>query len=256
MPESVLSVRSVTHTFGGLAALQDVSLEVQPGEIHGIIGPNGSGKTTLFDVITGVYQPREGSVVFKGQDVTHWAPHRRTKAGMRRTFQTVGLAPGLTARENVLATVEALEPFRISYPRRSRSAARRRQADELLEFFGMSEFADHAVTEMPLGTTKRLELAKVFSGEPQLVLLDEPFAGLSTYEATDRVRLLRLRCQALGAALVIVEHDVVLLLASCDQLSVLDYGNVIAHGSPNDVISQPNVREAYLGDLIEEVGTT
>jgi ABC-type branched-subunit amino acid transport system ATPase component len=252
MSEPVLQAKQLTLRFGGFAALDAFSLDVQPEEIHGLIGPNGAGKTTSFDVITGVYRPHKGSVWLAGRDITRWRPQRRTRAGIGRSFQTVGLAPGLTSRGNVLATVEAVEKVWAPFPLPASARRRRAQADELLEFFGLDEVADTQVTDLPLGTTKLLELAKVFAGSPKVVLLDEPFAGLSTAEARERVRLISERRKHSRAGVVIVEHDVPLLLDLCDTLTVLDTGAVVVCGPPHEVMSDPAVREAYMGDVVEE----
>ena len=252
--DAVLDVREIRLEFGGLVALDGASFRVAAGEMHGIIGPNGAGKTTMFDVVTGVYRPLKGSVLLDGQDITGWSPHRRTRSGLGRSFQTVGLAPGLTARDNVLATVEAIE--RVKAVIQSRRAARRRRAevDELLGFFGLDDVADTQVTDLPLGTTKLLELAKVFAGHPKVVLLDEPFAGLSASEAKPRVELIAKRRAEANAAVVIVEHDVLLLLESCDRLTVLDYGVVVAQGDPHEVMASAEVRAAYMGEVVEGAG--
>lgn len=249
----VLRVDAVSLTFGGLVALDGVELEIEAGRTHGIIGPNGAGKTTTFDVITGVYRPDSGAVVLDGADVTSWSPHRRAWAGLARTFQTVGLAPGLTARDNVLATIEALERVRTPLVRPATARRRAQEVAELLGHFQLDEYADVQVTELPLGITKLLELAKVFAGNPKVVLLDEPFAGLSTGEARDRVELLAARREATGVGVVIVEHDVPLLLESCDRLSVLDAGRIVVSGEPSTVMASASVREAYMGEVVEDV---
>jgi len=249
----VLEVRDVRLQFGGLVALSDVSFTVAPGELHGIIGPNGAGKTTAFDVITGVYRPVKGSVWLDGVDVTSWSPHRRTRSGLARSFQTVGLAPGLTARDNVLATIEAIEKVKAVIALPAANRRRRAEVDELLGFFGLDDVADTQVTDLPLGTTKLLELAKVFAGRPKVVLLDEPFAGLTHTEAKPRVELISRRREETGAGVVIVEHDVPLLLGACDRLTVLDYGLVVAQGEPHAVMASADVRAAYMGEVVEEV---
>jgi branched-chain amino acid transport system ATP-binding protein len=251
--DAVLRVDGVSLTFGGLVALDGVDLEVGAGTTHGIIGPNGAGKTTTFDVITGVYRPDSGSVVLAGTDVTGRSPHRRAWAGLARTFQTVGLAPGLTARDNVLATIEALERVRMPLVRPRTARRRAQEVDELLRYFRLDEYAEVQVTELPLGITKLLELAKVFAGEPKVVLLDEPFAGLSTGEARERVELLTARREDTGVGVVIVEHDVPLLLESCDRLTVLDAGRIVITGEPTTVMASPSVREAYMGEVVEDV---
>jgi branched-chain amino acid transport system ATP-binding protein len=250
---ATLGVKGVTLNFGGLIALNDVTFELEAGEIFGIIGPNGAGKTTLFDVITGVYRPRSGAVTLEGHDLGHWAPHLRTRAGIARSFQTVGLAPGLSARENILATIEALEDVNAPFPRRSRDAIRRAAADELLEFFQLTMHANAPVTDLPLGITKLLEMAKVFAGSPKVVLLDEPFAGIAPHEGRERVELLVKRRDLTGASVVIVEHHVPLLIETCKRIMVLDYGNIVAIGDPAGVMSSPEVRAAYLGAVVTEV---
>lgn len=251
MSEAVLEVEQVTMAFGGLVALYEADLQVRGAEVHGIIGPNGAGKTTLFDVITGVYQPGRGSIRLAGERVTKWAPQRRTRAGMRRSFQTVGLAPGLTANDNVLATIEALDRVHVPFPRPSNTRRRRAEADELLAFFGLQGVARTQVTELPLGTAKLLELAKVFAGRPAVVLLDEPFAGLTTAEAEPRVELIAERSRQEGIGVVIIEHDVELLMRACHVLSVLEAGHVVSTGKPEKVMNDPVVRQAYLGDVEE-----
>jgi branched-chain amino acid transport system ATP-binding protein len=252
MTEPVLHVDDVKLAFGGLVALDNVTIRVRRDEIHGIIGPNGAGKTTTFDVVTGVYRPNQGTVTLDGVDITRWSPHRRTRAGVARSFQTVGLAPGLTARDNVLSTIEALERVWSPVPRPGVARKRRAEADELLGFFRLDEVADVQVTDLPLGTTKLLELAKVFAGAPKVVLLDEPFAGLSAGEAAQRVELIAERRNKTGTGVVIVEHDVPLLLETCDTLTVLDAGQIVANGEPHAVMSDSAVREAYMGEVVEE----
>jgi sulfate-transporting ATPase len=188
-----------------------------------------------------------------GVDITGWSSHRRTRAGLSRSFQTVGLAPGLTARDNVIATIEAIEKVKavIAPPRAMRR--RRAEAGELLAFFGLEDVADTQVTDLPLGTTKLLELAKVFAGKPKVVLLDEPFAGLTHSEAKPRVELIARRREETGAGVVIVEHDVPLLLEACERLTVLDYGTVVAQGESHSVMASAEVRAAYMGEVVEEV---
>jgi branched-chain amino acid transport system ATP-binding protein len=250
--EPVLVVEDLTLAFGGVVALNGFNIKVSPGEIHGVIGPNGAGKTTAFDVVTGVYRQARGSVRLDGTEITQWAPHRRTRAGIGRSFQTVGLAPGLTARDNVRATIEALE--RVWTPFQSRGAVRRlrAQVQELLAFFHLEEVADTQVTDLPLGTTKLLELAKVFAGRPKVVLLDEPFAGLSSAEGAARVALISERRRQVGSGVIVIEHDVPLLSESCDTLTVLDAGTVVTCGPPHQVMADQAVREAYMGEVVEE----
>jgi branched-chain amino acid transport system ATP-binding protein len=250
MTTPVLSVEDVTIRFSGLVALDEVSIDVQPAHLHGIIGPNGAGKTTLFDAITGVYRARTGKVLLGGRDITKWSPHRRAHAGLARSFQTVGLAGGLTAEQNVLVTIEALDRVRSPYPLPGGTKRRRQQAKDTMNTFGLAAVADRLVSELPLGTTKLLELAKVFATNAQVVLLDEPFAGLSEGESLERVELMDQRRRETGVGVVIIEHDVPTLLNSCDALTVLDHGSVVADGIPHEVMASPEVRRAYMGDFV------
>jgi branched-chain amino acid transport system ATP-binding protein len=248
---SVLEVRDIVVRFGGLTALDRVSFELAAGEVLGVIGPNGAGKTTMVDVVTGVRRPDEGVVHLGGEVVTGWSPHRRTHAGLARSWQTVGLAPGLSARDNVLGTLEALARVRTPFPRRRAAEARRDQVDELLQYFGLTDAAEQSIADLPLGTVKLVELAKVFAGGPSVVLLDEPYAGLSRGEAEERAQLILRRTDLVGAAVVIVEHDVPLLMRTVGSLLVLEQGRRLAFGSPDDVMADPLVRRAYLGDAVE-----
>ena len=249
MTEFILETNAVSVAYGGLTAVDSVSLSVEPGHLHGIIGPNGAGKTTLFDALTGLTRVNGGTVRFSGQDVTRWSPHRRVWAGMRRSFQTVGLIGGLSVRDNILVGLEAIERVTAIFPR-PRAAARRAQAvEQVLHDFGLSALRDVPVHALPFGTSKLVELAKPFVGQPRLVLLDEPFAGLSSGEARDRARLLAQRCADTKTAIVVVEHNVPALAGLCSHLTVLDYGKVIAQGDPAAVLRDPAVREAYMGDI-------
>lgn len=250
----ILHAQGLTVQFGGVRALDAVDISVLPGQMLGIIGPNGAGKTTLIDVLTGFHSLASGSISLDGKDVTRLSAHSRRRQGLARSFQTVGLAPGLTVWDNVLGTVEALErewlPFRSSRGSRSRN----REVADLVDRFGLSEYADLPVTGLPLGTTKLVEFAKVFAGEPRCVLLDEPFAGLAHAEAEGRAALLdEIRGES-GVAIVVVEHDVPLLLRMVDSLLVLDTGGLLAVGAPQEVVKLRRVREAYLGDLEPSVG--
>lgn len=251
MTDPILEVQDVVVRFGGLTALDAVNFDLGEHEVLGVIGPNGAGKTTMVDVITGVLRPNEGTVRFSHQTITDWSPHRRRHEGLARSFQTVGLAPGLSARDNVLGSLEALARVRTPFPRRKAERRRRDDADDLLSYFGLSDVADHSIAALPLGTVKLVELAKVFAGQPSVVLLDEPFAGLSRGEAELRAKLINRRSVDTGAAVVIVEHDVPLLMRTVSMLLVLEHGRRIAFGRPEAVMSDQLVRDAYLGDVTE-----
>ena len=251
MSDLILQIRDIVVRFGGLTALDGVSFDLAAGELLGVIGPNGAGKTTLVDVITGVRRPDEGSVQLGLEPVTSWSPHRRTHAGLARSWQTVGLAPGLSARDNVLGTLEALARVRTPFPRRRAAQARRDEADALLAYFGLTGAANDSIADLPLGTVKLVELAKVFAGQPSVVLLDEPFAGLSRGEAEERAALIVKRTEETGAAVVIVEHDLPLLMRTVSALLVLEQGRRLAFGAPAVVMKEPAVLSAYLGNTPE-----
>lgn len=250
----ILRAEGLSIQFGGVRALDGVDLTVDQGQMLGVIGPNGAGKTTLIDALTGFHSLAGGSITLDGEDVTRTSPHERRRRGLARSFQSVGLAPGLSVGDNILGTLEALEKeWRVF---RSRRGVRERAArvEELAELLGLVPHIDQPITGLPLGTTKLVEMAKVFAGSPRCVLLDEPFAGLAQSEAEERADLLRRIRSETGVAVVVVEHDVPLLLRMVDELMVLDTGRLLAVGDPEEVLAMPRVREAYLGSL--EVGAS
>jgi branched-chain amino acid transport system ATP-binding protein len=248
----ILQAEGLSIQFGGVRALDSVDLTVNNGQMLGVIGPNGAGKTTLIDALTGFHSLAAGSIKLEGVDITKTSPHARRRLGLARSFQSVGLAPGLSVGDNILGTLEALDKeWRVF---RSRRGARERsaQVSELAELFGLVPYIDLPIAGLPLGTTKLVEMAKVFAGSPRCILLDEPFAGLAQSEAEERALLLRQIRADTGVAVVVVEHDVPLLLRMVDELMVLDTGRLLAVGDPHEVLAMPRVREAYLGSL--EVG--
>ena len=236
MPE--LAVSEVTVRFGGLLALDGVSLEVPSGAVTGLIGPNGAGKTTLFDVITGLRRPERGKVVLDGQDITAVAPHMRARKGMARTFQRLELFGSLTARENVQTAAEA------RHRRGARSPGA--VADEMLERVGLTAEADTPADLLPIGLARLLELARALATSPSVILLDEPSAGLDGEETAALGRVLA-SMAADGLGVLLVEHDVDLVMRSCGEVVVLDAGSVIARGTPEQIRGDRAVQEAYLG---------
>jgi branched-chain amino acid transport system ATP-binding protein len=248
---SVLEVSAVTVRFGGLTALDAVSLTVAPGEIVGVIGPNGAGKTTLLNVLCGFIRPNEGQVFIDGQRHDHLRPHQLAGLGISRTLQGVGLFQGLSVIENVMtgANLRATAGFwsaLLGLPRSERDERRLRQeAGEALNRVGAAEVADARPGELPYGMRKRVALARALVARPKLLLLDEPASGLSEGELAELGQLIREL--AAEMSLVIVEHHMDLMMSVCKSLVVLDFGKVISRGSPQEIQADPAVATAYLG---------
>ncbi|MHB1891509.1 MAG: ABC transporter ATP-binding protein [Acidimicrobiales bacterium] len=246
-PEIALEVEEISVRFGGLQALQDVSLEVPAGTVCGLVGPNGAGKTTLFDVITGLLEPDRGRVRVGGVDVTSLPAHRRAKMGLSRTFQRLELFWSLSAGDNVKVGVEA------SWARRRGGSAHPDDAAHpestarmLMDRVGLGDLAEAAVDCLTTGSARLVELARALAVQPRIILLDEPGSGLDSAERAVLADLLR-DLAASGTAVLLVEHDVDLVMRTCEHVTVLDFGKVIASGTPHEVRSSPAVQAAYLG---------
>ena len=248
---SILEVRSVSVRFGGLTALDDVSLTVAPGEVVGVIGPNGAGKTTLLNVLCGFIRPDEGQVLIDGRLCQHLRPHQLAGLGVARTLQGVGMFEGLSVIENVMAgaNCRARAGFwsaLLGLPRSDRDEGRLRQeAGQALDRVGAAKAADARPGELSYGMRKRVALARALAARPKLLLLDEPASGLSEDELTELGTLIREL--AAETSLVIVEHHMDLMMSVCDSLVVLDFGRVISHGHPREIQTDPAVAAAYLG---------
>ncbi len=240
---SLLVARDLTKRFGGLTALAGVSLEVARGEVLGVIGPNGAGKTTLFNVLSGFLRPDAGRVFLAGQEITGLPPHAVADRGMVRTFQLVRPFVGLTVLENVVVAATAPRTRRL-HPRRSPQ----QKAWEVLARVGLEHRAGDPVENLPFGELKRLEIARALAAEPDLLLLDEPFSGLGPGETAPLVELL-LQMAHSGVTLVVVEHKLRELMQLVQRVIVLDFGRVIATGSPAEVARDPAVIRAYLGGV-------
>ncbi|HEY5153095.1 MAG TPA: ABC transporter ATP-binding protein [Acidimicrobiales bacterium] len=241
---SLLDVDGVTVRFGGSVALNLVSLQAEPGQITGLIGPNGAGKTTMFNVISGLQPPDGGRITLAGTDITGLSPTKRARLGLARTFQRLELFTMLTVRENIRVAADI-----------HRSWARTKvdvvaQVDAIVERVGLTEVADQLVTSVPTGQARLVELGRALACEPQVLLLDEPAAGQNAAETTRFAGLLR-DLAADGVAVVLVEHDVKLVVGVCDVINVLDFGRVLAVGTPAEIQADPAVREAYLGVMAE-----
>ena len=247
MSGALLSVASIGVRFGGVVALDDVSFAVSEGEVLGLIGPNGAGKTTLLRTVTGVVTPQSGAVALAGRDVTRLPIHVRVRLGLALSQQLVRPFRSMTAVENVMLTAGAAktrQPLRALMTTSRR--AERERALELLALVGIAEAAERKPGEMPLGSLKRLEVARALALEPKLLLLDEPLAGLNSREAARLADTVKSLNQA-GQSIILIEHNLSEVMRVCGRLVVLDNGRLIADGAPRMVMADARVRDAYLG---------
>jgi ABC-type branched-subunit amino acid transport system ATPase component len=242
----VLEAGHVTVRFGGLSALTDVSLSVPAGEIVGLIGPNGAGKTTMFNVLTGLQEAGAGQVSFLGTDVSRWPPHRRGRAGIARTFQRLALFTRLSVHDNLIASWESAH--RGGVIGRGR-AARKERVAAVMDLLTLGPLAHRPAGELSTGQGRMVELGRALCTDPRVLLLDEPGSGLDATETAAFSRVLRTVVSGPDQpAVLLVEHDMALVMDVCSRMTVLDFGQVIAHGTPEEIRQSTLVRAAYLGN--------
>jgi len=251
---ALLEVRNMSHNFGGLRAVNMYNLAIEQGEIVGLIGPNGAGKTTIFNLITGVYRPTEGSVVFDGHELVGMRPHKIASLGMARTFQEMRLWRHMTVLEHVMMARYSKLQYGLlgaffDTPNRTREEQKSRDLSmHFLEMMNVARFADQWVINLPYGAARRVEMARALVIEPKLLFLDEPTVGMTPEEMHDMIEVVRSVHKELGLGIFLIEHRLRVVTELCSRVQSLFFGEVLAEGEPREVLNNPKVIEAYLGE--------
>ncbi|MCI8513714.1 MAG: ABC transporter ATP-binding protein [Lachnospiraceae bacterium] len=249
----VLEMKNVEKHFGGVRAIDNFSVTLEQGKIHGLIGPNGAGKTTIFNNITGIYAPNSGQIIFDGKDITGSAPYKVAQLGIGRTFQNIRLFSNLSVMDNVIiasnldATYNMADAFVKTRKYRAREKHLKEKALNLLEVVGLSDKAGERASSLPYGHQRKLEIARAMALDPKLLLLDEPAAGMNADESAELVNFVREIKERFDITILMIEHHMDVVTNLCDHVTVLNFGKTIAVGTPEEVKSNPEVIKAYLG---------
>ncbi|MDU4961291.1 MAG: ABC transporter ATP-binding protein [Sporomusaceae bacterium] len=253
---SLLKTDKLSRVFGGLRAVSNFTIDIKRGELVGLIGPNGAGKTTTFNLLTGVYEPSEGTIEFDGKSIAGLKPYQITQRGIARTFQNIRLFADLSVLDNVkiayhfhvkYGLLESVLRIGRYYPEEAEITAK---AVEFLKIFNLEDKKDEIAKNLPYGEQRRLEIARALAAQPKLLLLDEPAAGMNPQETHELMEMIRWIRQRFDLTILLIEHDMSLVMGVCERIYVLDYGQIIASGTPAEIKSNPRVIEAYLGEEV------
>jgi branched-chain amino acid transport system ATP-binding protein len=252
--KNILEVTSLSISFGGLNAVDNFSMSIKDGELYGLIGPNGAGKTTVFNLLTGVYKPNQGAIILDGENIVGKSVEQINKSGIARTFQNIRLFNRLTVLDNVKAGLHNFNKYSLldavfALPNKRKVEEKsNNDAMKLLEVFGLDKYADLLAGNLSYGEQRKLEIARALATKPKLLLLDEPAAGMNSHETADLMNTIRFVRDEFKITILLIEHDMKLVSGICERLTVLNFGKVLKQGITNDVLNDPEVIKAYLGD--------